>query len=130
MAAQHRTASQGSDPQVATRRITLVGPHKECDAMKILSSLSAAFLLAWSSLAWAAVDVNSADAKTLESLNGVGPAKAAAIVEYRTKNGAFKSVDDLEKVPGIGNAIVKKNRDNLTVGGKPAAKPVAAKDAR
>ena len=95
--------------------------------MKTLKSLLAGLLLAASSLAWSAVDLNSADAKTLESLNGVGPAKAAAIVEYRAKNGPFKSVDDLEKVPGIGAATVKKNRDNLTVGGKPAAKPAAAK---
>lgn len=95
--------------------------------MKILKTLLAGLLLASSSLTWAAVDLNSADAKTLEGLNGVGPAKAAAIVEFRAKNGPFKSVEDLEKVPGIGEATVKKNRDNLTVGGKPAPKPVASK---
>lgn len=95
--------------------------------MKILKSLLAGLLLATSTLTWAAIDLNSADAKALEGLTGVGPAKAAAIVEYRAKNGPFKSVEDLEKVPGIGEATVKKNRDNLTVGGKPAAKPAAAK---
>lgn len=89
--------------------------------MKILKGMLAAVLLSLSSLAWAAVDVNTADAKALETLNGVGPAKAAAIIEYRTKNGPFKSVDDLEKVPGIGAATISKNRDSLAVGGKAAA---------
>ena len=48
------------------------------------------------------VDINSADATMLESLPGVGPTKAQAIVDYRTKNGPFQSAADLEKVPGIG----------------------------
>lgn len=94
--------------------------------MKILSSLIAGLLLACSTLV-SALDINSADAKALESLNGVGPAKAAAIVEFRAKNGPFKSVDDLEKVPGIGAATVKKNRDSLSVGGKAPAKTAGAK---
>lgn len=96
--------------------------------MKILTGILAAVVLAFSSMVWAAsVDVNTADAKTLETLNGIGPAKAAAIVEYRTKNGPFKSVDDLEKVQGIGAATISKNRDSLSIGGKAAAaaKPAA-----
>lgn len=94
--------------------------------MKILSSLIAGLLLACSTLV-SALDLNTADAKALESLDGVGPAKAAAIVEFRAKNGPFKSVDELQKVPGIGEATVKKNRDNLSVGGKAPARPAAAK---
>ena len=50
----------------------------------------------------AMVDINSADATQLESLPGIGPAKAKAIVDYRTQNGPFQSTADLEKVPGIG----------------------------
>ena len=50
----------------------------------------------------AAIDINSADATQLESLPGIGPAKAKAIVDYRTQNGPFQSTADLEKVPGIG----------------------------
>ena len=94
--------------------------------MKILSGILAGVVLAFSSLVWAAsVDINTADAKALETLNGIGPAKAAAIVEYRAKNGPFKSVEDLEKVQGIGAATISKNRDSLTVGGKAAAKAAA-----
>ena len=99
--------------------------------MKLLSSVAAGFLLAFASLAWAAsVDINSADAKTLEMLDGIGPSKAAAIVEYRSKNGPFKSAEDLGKVPGIGEATLSKNRSNITFGGKAAAKPADKKDGK
>lgn len=50
------------------------------------------------------IDVNRATAAQLESLPGVGPATAAAIVTDRERNGPFVSVDDLERVPGIGPA--------------------------
>jgi len=48
------------------------------------------------------VNVNQADATQLEVLNGVGPAIAAKIVDWRTQNGPFKTVDDLAQVSGIG----------------------------
>ena len=50
----------------------------------------------------ALVDLNSADAAALETLPGVGPATSAAILEWRRQNGAFRSVDDLLGVSGIG----------------------------
>ena len=46
----------------------------------------------------AAVNVNTASSAELEALPGIGPAKAKAIVEYRQKNGAFKSVEELNKL--------------------------------
>jgi competence protein ComEA len=62
------------------------------------------------------VNLNTADAITLErELLGVGEVKAQAIVEYRTANGAFASVDDLLEVKGIGAATLEKNRDKLSV---------------
>lgn len=72
--------------------------------------------------ALAAVDVNTATQAQLESVKGIGPAKAQAIIDYRSKNGSFKSVDDLEKVKGIGPGILKKIRADVSVGGAPAAK--------
>jgi competence protein ComEA len=60
------------------------------------------------------VDVNTADAKTLaRELDGVGMAKAEAIVSYREKNGPFKSADDLVKVKGLGKKLVDQNKSNL-----------------
>lgn len=67
--------------------------------------------------ALAAVDINKADAATLaKELKGVGAAKAKAIVEYRAKNGAFKSIDELRKVTGIGDRLLEQNRSNIIIG--------------
>jgi competence protein ComEA len=76
------------------------------------------------------VNLNSADASTLaKELDGVGPAKAQAIVEYRQKNGPFKSAEDLLKVEGIGGKVLEQNRSNIRLGGGTAAPVPAAKAA-
>ncbi len=63
-----------------------------------------------------AVNINTADAQTLAvALDGVGAARAKAIVEYRTAHGPFHSVDDLAQVKGIGDHVVAANRSRLTV---------------
>ena len=74
--------------------------------------------------AWAGpVNVNTADATTLaKELDGIGPAKAQAIVEYRQKNGAFHSAEDLLKVDGIGPRVLEMNKGNIRVD-KAAAQP-------
>ena len=62
------------------------------------------------------IDLNSADAETLaRELNGIGEAKARAIVEYRDAKGPFTSVDELLEVKGIGTATLEKNRERLRV---------------
>jgi competence protein ComEA len=64
----------------------------------------------------AMVNLNTADESTLErELIGVGAVKAKAIVEYRSANGAFTSVDELLEVKGIGAATLDKNRAKLSV---------------
>ena len=63
----------------------------------------------------AAVNVNTASSAELEALPGIGPAKAKAIVEYRQKNGAFKSVEELKNVKGIGDAVLNKLKDRKSV---------------
>lgn len=73
------------------------------------------------------VNVNSADASTLaKELDGVGPAKAQAIVEYRQKNGPFRSPEDLLKVEGIGDKVLEQNRSNIRVNGGTAPAPTPA----
>jgi competence protein ComEA len=61
------------------------------------------------------VNLNLATAAELDSLPGVGPATAAAIITYRTKVGRIASVDSLMDVPGIGRAKVDALRDLVTV---------------
>lgn len=62
------------------------------------------------------INLNTADAATLQaSLAGIGQAKAQAIVAYREANGAFASVDELLEVKGIGQALIERNREKLTV---------------
>lgn len=86
--------------------------------MKWFSAAILSIFLALSAVAQAApVDVNTADAKVLASaMTGVGLKRAQTIVDYRTKNGPFKSLNDLAKVKGIGKATVDKNRANLSIG--------------
>jgi len=58
------------------------------------------------------VNINVADAETIAAeLKGIGLSKARAIVEYREKHGAFRSVDDLTQVKGIGVRTVEANRE-------------------
>ena len=61
------------------------------------------------------VNLNTADAATLETLNGIGESLAAAIVQYRTEHGPFTSVDQLDQVSGIGPATLEKLRPYVTV---------------
>ena len=76
------------------------------------------------------VDINTADAAAIDAaLVNVGRAKAEAIVAYRKQHGAFRSVEQLAEVKGIGLSIIEKNRDRIAVGGSAKAapaKPVAA----
>lgn len=61
------------------------------------------------------VNINTAGASELDRLPGVGAATAAAIIAYRDKNGPFRSVDDLGKVSGIGDAKLAKIKPMATV---------------
>lgn len=98
-------------------------------------------LMLWTGTAGAAdpeaarapIDLNRATAEELESLPGIGAAKAAAIVEAREAQGGFASLEDLESVRGVGPALMAKLRPLVVVGGvgakapgKPAA-PAATK---
>lgn len=85
--------------------------------MRFLSTAAAIALLTLPMLAFAGqVNINTADAETIAAeLNGVGLSKAKAIVEYRTKHGPFRSVDDLSLVKGIGERTVDKNRTDIQV---------------
>ena len=83
-----------------------------------------------SGVALAVVNINTATKEELTSLKGVGDKRAQEIINYRTKNGPFKTVDDLEKVPGIGPGIMKQIRSEVTTTGKTSIEKAAAKDSK
>ncbi len=72
-----------------------IGPNTEKDKEKVL--------------------LNQATAQELETVPGIGPSKAAAIIQYREENGKFATVDDLTNVPGIGDKTLENIRDYFIV---------------
>lgn len=67
------------------------------------------------------VNINTATAKQLSLLPGIGPSKAQAIVDYRSKR-EFKKVEELARVKGIGRKTVRKLKSLLTVSGETTLK--------
>jgi competence protein ComEA len=68
-----------------------------------------------SSQASGKVNINTATAEELCTLPGIGPVKAESIIDYRTTNGPFQSIEDIENVRGIGDATFEKLKDKITV---------------
>jgi competence protein ComEA len=93
---------------------------KEILMKKLLLVLIAFFT--FSGMAMAAVNLNTASKAELDSVKGIGPKKAEAIIEYRKKNGSFKTVDDLKNVKGFGDKSVANIRSELTVDGAAPSK--------
>lgn len=85
--------------------------------------MSVAVLVASMGMAFAQVEVNKADAASLDGIRGLGPAKTKAILDERTKNGDFKDWGDLQqRVKGIGDkAAMRLSSAGLVVNGKPMA---------
>jgi competence protein ComEA len=87
-------------------------------------------LLVSANPASAMVNINTATKEELTSIKGVGAERAQSIVDYRTKNGPFKSVDDLEKVPGVGPGLMKRIRSQISTGSSSANEKPAQKAAK
>lgn len=95
---------------------------------RLLTALALSLTMSFSALAAGKVDINRDSAAALAAgLNGVGQAKAEAIVAHREKNGPFRSADQLAEVRGIGLSTVEKNRDVIVV--SPPAATAQAKPA-
>lgn len=65
------------------------------------------------------VDLNTADEQTLLALPGIGPARARAILAYRSAHGAFRSVSQLLHIKGIGRSLLRKLRPLVTLSAPP-----------
>src|SRR5206468_4410168 len=89
-------------------------------------------MLLFSAFALAAVNINTATKEELDALPGIGPVKAQAIIDYRAKNGPFKTPEDIMKVPGIKEGEFGKLKGQISDSGAstPAAAPAASSAAK
>ena len=61
------------------------------------------------------MNLNKAEESELTTLPGIGPSKAKAIIQYRTEQGTFQTIDDLKKVTGIGEKTFEQLKDLIDV---------------
>ena len=61
------------------------------------------------------ININTASINELDTLSGIGPSKAEAIIKYREENGTFKSIEEIKNVTGIGEALFEKFKENITI---------------
>lgn len=101
-----------------------MGPRASCT--QNLSKIRRWPLVLWgimalllSHLAFASVDVNTADEKQLRTVKGIGPVKAKALITWRSKNGSFRSVADVRRVKGFGAKTLARIGHDLTIAGRP-----------
>jgi len=93
----------------------------------LFATLLLSLMLAGGAIAAEKVNINTADAATIDRvLHNVGPAKAEAIVAHRKANGAFRSPEQLAEVKGIGLRTVEQNRDRIVVSAPAPAKATPA----
>jgi len=101
-------------PLADGQQIVVPGPRDAAPGVPA-TSVPGAPAVPGASSSGALINVNTADATALEALPGVGEVTAAAIVQHRTENGPFATVDQLEDVSGIGPATLEEIRPHVTV---------------
>ncbi len=92
--------------------ISIEAAAAQADPVSVSPSASTA---SSSSGANGVVNINTADATELQTLSGIGESKAKKIIDYREKNGAFRSIEDLSNVSGIGEKTVENLREYICV---------------
>jgi len=102
----------GATPGAVLDGVNLAAPLADGEQVVVpAKGAAAAAAPAGSSPSSGPVSLSTATAEQLDSLPGVGPVTAQKILDYRTKHGAFHSVDELDAVPGIGPARLDQLRD-------------------
>lgn len=107
---QWKSDQQTQDSQLKSASVS----HSSASASKNYY-LSKPALSAASNSASQKIRLNSASAEQFQQLSGIGQKKAEAIVDYRNKNGKFKSIEEIQEVKGIGPAIFSKNKERLAL---------------
>ncbi len=102
----------GNNKTILKNHKSIIIHHRKVKMKRLLVVLFAAFC-SFNVLA-SPVNINTADAKTIgEALSGIGMKKAQAIVKYREEKGAFKAVEELVNVDGIGEKTVEKIKSDV-----------------
>ncbi len=100
-------------PGLGPGLMAAIGPHLAFSA--VLTSAVDALPVRLPAGPSVPLDLNSASPAALDALPGIGPARAASIVQYRAQHGPFRSVEDLGRVPGLGPAALARVREHLAV---------------
>ena len=104
------TTERDGGPATSAEAVAVAIPHTEAPAKHSVSDMVGEAVEA------ARININLASADQLQSLPGIGPSKAQAIVTFRAENGPFTSVDQLDLVPGIGPATLTGLRERVETG--------------
>lgn len=99
----------------ATVLIMFFDKPKYNDIKDIKVTVSATFSETVTTANEESVNINTADAEELTKLFGIGEKRASDIIEYREKNGSFRSIEELTNVNGISESVLQKNADIITV---------------
>ena len=116
--------AQQADKPVATEQP--VQPVQPVQPAKPAKPAKAAKAKSEKSAVTGKININTATVDQLDMLPGMGPAKSKALIDYRTKNGNFKNIEDLQKVPGIKQKKIDKLKEYIIFEGETTLKAEAA----
>lgn len=109
--------SQGKGVEVVARKTGCLGLALVLVAVFLFSTVTVGFSqqVQGGNSIQSQVSINKASLAELQNLKGVGPVIAKRIVDYRTEHGAFKTLDELVAIKGIGKAKYEKIKENLAL---------------
>jgi len=103
------TAAGGFGPGAETEKINLAALLEDGEQIDVPGVIDLSHISA------GRVNINTADESELDTLPGIGPTTAEAIIEYRQQNGAFQTVQELMLVPGVGPSTFDRIKNYITV---------------